>query len=133
MKYLLDTNICIYLMNRTRPKLAERIVLHNPEDIGISAISASELAYGVEKSKQREKASTALAQMLAVIQVLPFDQSAVAAYGRIRAQLESQGNSIGPLDTLIAAHAQALRATVVTNNTREFSRVQDLGVLDWTE
>lgn len=132
MKYLLDTNICVHLMNRTRPNLARRILLYHPEDIFISAITASELAYGAEKSQRRAQAETALARLLAKVAVVPFDRPAAAAYGRIRAELQSRGQPIGPLDTLIAAHAQALRAAVVTNNTREFCRVPDLLVEDWT-
>lgn len=132
MKYLLDTNICVHLMNRTRPDLTRRVLSHHPDDIGVSVITASELSYGVQKSRRRAEAAAALARLLTGVRVLSFEQSAVEAYGRIRAELESRGLPIGPLDTLIAAHAQALRVVVVTNNMREFSRVRDLIVEDWT-
>ena len=132
MKYLLDTNICVHVMNRSRPSLTRRILLQHPEDIVISAITASELSFGVAKSQRKAQSEAALARLLAAVAVAPFDGSAAAAYGRIRADLQSRGEPIGPLDTLIAAHAQALRVAVITNNTREFSRVRDLIVEDWT-
>lgn len=119
-------------MNRSRPNLVRRFLSHHPDDVGVSVITASELSYGVEKSRRRSEASAALTRLLTSVRVLPLEQSAVAAYGRIRAELESRGLPIGPLDTLIAAHAHALGLVVVTNNMREFSRVRGLSAEDWT-
>ena len=132
MRYLLDTNICVYLMNRTRPNLTRRVLEHHPDDLAISVITAAELSYGVAKSKRKAEASAALTRLLASLRVQPFDEAAMVTYGRIRADLEAKGTPIGPLDTLIAAHALALGVAVVTNNTGEFRRVRDLTVEDWT-
>lgn len=132
MRYLLDTNICVYLMNRTRPELAKRVLEHHPDDLAISVITAAELSYGVAKSRRKAEASSALARLLFTLRVQPFDEGAMVTYGNVRAELEARGTPIGPLDTLIAAHALALRLTIVTNNTGEFRRVRDLTVEDWS-
>ncbi|MCP4540569.1 MAG: type II toxin-antitoxin system VapC family toxin [Chloroflexi bacterium] len=131
MKYLLDTNICIYLIKRKPPQVLQKFQAHPAGEIGISAITVAELQFGVQKSQYVEQNQRALQQFLLPLVCAPFDVRAADAYGEIRATLESQGTPIGSLDTLIAAHALSLDATLVTNNLREFSLVPDLQVVNW--
>jgi tRNA(fMet)-specific endonuclease VapC len=131
MKYLLDTNICIYVIRHKPASVLARFNEHAVGDIGISTITVSEMSYGVQKSSRIEQNEQALLQFLAPLIIAEFDFAAALAYGQVRAELESRGTPIGSLDTLIAAHARALGATVVTNNVREFSRVSGLRVENW--
>jgi tRNA(fMet)-specific endonuclease VapC len=132
MKYMLDTNICIDLIrNRSVPAL-QALNQHIVSDIGISAITAAELQYGVHRSSMPDQNEQALEHFLAPLRILDFDYNAAASYGQLRANLERQGTVIGALDMLIAAHALGLGLTVITNNTREFARVPGLTVEDWT-
>ena len=131
MKYLLDTNICIYLIKQKPPEVFERFEQESIGDIGISAITVSELYYGAEKSQQRERNQKALEQFLLPLIIAEFDYRASLIYGKIRAELERKGKSIGPLDTLIASHAVSMDTTLVTNNEKEFSRVKGLRVENW--
>jgi len=130
LHYLLDTNTCIYIINRRPPAVFDRFVGHRFGEIGISSISGAELVYGVAKSgSQRNRG--ALDKFLAPLEILPFDDAAMRCYGDMRAQLESNGTPIGGMDLLIAAHAIALDATLVTNNEREFRRVKGLRLENW--
>ncbi len=131
MKYLLDTNICIYLIKRKPPQVFQQFQIHSVGEIGVSAITVAELQFGVQKSQQITQNQRALQQFLLPLVCAPFDSQATVAYGEIRAALETQGTPIGPLDTLIAAHALSLNITLVTNNTREYSKVPGLQVVDW--
>jgi tRNA(fMet)-specific endonuclease VapC len=131
MKYLLDTNICIALIRQRSPKVVQHLVSLKPGEVGISSITLAELQYGVEKSAFREKNARALEQFILPLEILPFDDSAAVIYGKIRAELERAGQSIGAMDELIAAHAVSLQATLVTDNLREFKRVKGLIVEDW--
>lgn len=132
MKYLLDTNICIYIINERPPGVLERFRQHDIGEIGVSSVTVSELAYGVEKtgSKRNERA---LRQFLIPLDVLEFgdDDGFVAA--SIRVALEKKGKPIGPYDVLIAAHAKARGLTLVTNNEEEFRRVPGLRVQNWVD
>ena len=101
-------------------------------EIGVSSVTAAELHYGAERSSRPEQNLQALGAFLLPLEALAFGAEAAAAYGRVRAALEKAGTPIGPLDTLIAAHAVSLGVTLVTNNTREFSRVPGLEIEDWT-
>ena len=130
MKYLLDTNICIYVINDRSKGIVERFRKHRLGDIGVSTITAAELAYGVAKSDS-ERNRGALERFLLPLEVVEFDHAAALKYGSVRADLERRGRPIGPLDMLIAAHALALGATLVTNNQREFGRVPGLTVENW--
>ena len=132
MKYMLDTNICIYAIKHKPEKVIERLQEHDPSDICISSITYAELYHGVEKSQAVDKNKLALAILLSNIEIKDFDTKAAESYGWIRAELEKAGTPIGPLDTMIAGHAMSLGYTVVTNNTRELSRVTDLNLEDWT-
>lgn len=129
---LLDTNICIYIINARPPEVLARFQGFRLGEIGISSIVAAELAYGIAKSGSTRNRS-ALEMFLAPLEILPFDDKAFWAYGDLRADLERQGKSIGALDTMIAAHALSLDAILVTNNTREFARVSGLRVENWVE
>jgi tRNA(fMet)-specific endonuclease VapC len=130
VKFLLDTNICIYIINARPPHVLERFRREAIGDIGISAITAAELAYGVAKSGSARNRA-ALEKFLAPLEIAAFDAGVFWHYGDIRAELERRGQPIGSLDTLIAAHALALDATLVTNNGAEFSRVKALRVENW--
>lgn len=129
--WMLDTDICIALIKRQPLELIGRLKKHKPGDVAISSITLAELCFGVSKSRQAEKNRTALDQFLIPLEILAFDDAAAESYGRIRAALETDGTPIGPLDTLIASHAVSANATIVTNNVREFSRVEGLRVENW--
>ncbi len=132
MILLLDTNTCIYLIKQHLPEVLRKFNEYVVGDIGISSVTAAELHFGVQKSQRPEENRRALEQFLLPLTVADFDENAAAAYGHVRAQLEKQGTPIGPLDTLIAAHAFSLDLTLVTNNVREFERVPGLEVENWT-
>lgn len=129
---LLDTNICIYIINAKPPAVLARFHQFRLGEIGLSSVVAAELAYGVAKSGSARNRS-ALEMFLAPLEIMPFDEHAIWAYGELRADLERRGQSIGSLDTMIAAHALSVKAVLVTNNTREFSRVKDLSLENWVE
>ena len=131
MRYMLDTNICIFIIRKKSQKVLDRLMKHEPEDICISTITYAELMHGVEKSGAVERNRAVLTQLLSNIEIMNFDDKAAQEYGMIRAKLELQGNPIGPLDTMIAGHARSLGYTLVTNNTKEFHRVENLIVEDW--
>lgn len=131
MKYMLDTDICIYLINKRPPKVLDRFHRHEIGDIGVSSVTVAELAYGVAKSGS-ERNRTALEGFLLPLEIADFDRNAAWKYGEIRGTLEHAGKLIGPYDMQIAAHALALGCTLVTNNLREFQRVRDLRVENWT-
>ena len=129
---MLDTNVCIHVIRRRPPAVLRRFEEYEVGEVGVSSVTAAELFYGAEKSAVPEQNREALSRFLLPLEVLAFGDEAAAAYGRVRAALEKAGTPIGPLDALIAAHAVSLGVTLVTNNTREFSRVPGLEVEDWT-
>jgi tRNA(fMet)-specific endonuclease VapC len=129
MKYLLDANAVIALLNDAKSKTARRARRHKPGDVGISAIVAHELYYGAYKS-QRIARNVALVDSLQ-FEVLEFDQEDARQAGEIRALLALRGSPIGPYDVLIAGQAKARKLTLVTRNTAEFARVHDLRIEDW--
>jgi tRNA(fMet)-specific endonuclease VapC len=131
MKIMLDTNICIYIINRRPAAVLKRFQFFRIGDIGISAITLAELEYGAAKSTQPRRNREALGQFVSPLELAPFDPPATAAYGTIRAALEKRGLRIGAMDMLIAAHAVSLHATLVTNNEREFERVPGLRLENW--
>ena len=131
MKYMLDTNIIAYAINKRPEVVLARLTAHDPEDVCISAITLAELEFGVCKSSKPEQNRLALMAFLAHIQVLPFDADAAREYGDIRQTLSKQGSLIRANDLLIAAHARAKGLTLVTNNEREFSRVDRLTIENW--
>ncbi len=129
---LLDTNICIYIINAKPPEVLANFHRFRLGEIGISSVVAAELAYGVAKSSSARNRS-ALEMFLTPLEILPFDDKVFWAYGDLRADLERQGKSIGTMDTMIAAHALSLDAILVTNNTREFARVGGLRLENWVD
>jgi len=131
MKIMLDTNICIYIIKRQPAAVLKHFIEYQVGDICISAITLSELRYGVAKSTHRDKNAKALAEFIVPLEVVPFDEAAALAYGDIRSNLEKAGTPIGSMDMLIAAHAVSLGIPLVTNNTREFLRIPVLNVIDW--
>jgi tRNA(fMet)-specific endonuclease VapC len=132
MKYMLDTNICIYCIRRSPQKVFRRMQDREIGDVGISAITYSELQYGVANSSNSDRNSIALAEFIAPLEVLDYTGEIAETYGSIRSTLKRKGKLIGPLDLLIAAHALHLESTLVTNNVREFSRIPGLKIENWT-
>lgn len=131
MKFLLDTNICIYLIKQKPLKVLQKFNAYQVGDIGVSSITVAELEFGVQKSQFPSKNQIALAQFLLPLQIADFDHGAAVIYGNIRATLAKRGTPIGSLDTLIAAHALSLKVTLITNNLKEFSRVPNLKLDNW--
>ena len=130
MMYLLDTNICIYLINHKPQQVFERFRQYQLGQLAVSSITASELAFGVEKSGS-ERNKRALKKFLSPLEILPYDEQAVWHYAQLRHDLQSKGQTIGSLDMLIAAHALALDVVLVTNNTKEFERIERLKLENW--
>ena len=130
MKYMLDTNICVFLM-KNRLEVVARYERNKPSGIAISSITLSELQFGVYNSALPEKNGANLLRFLLGVVVLDYDSAAADEYGRIRAYLRRKGTPIGELDMLIAAHAKARGLIIATNNTREFERVDGLHLEDW--
>jgi tRNA(fMet)-specific endonuclease VapC len=136
VKYLLDTDTCISLLDSREPEKQERILRRldrtAPTDVALSTITVSELAFGVENSRFRKANAAALDTFLLDFSILPFDEKASRETGKVRAELEKRGQRIGVMDTMIAAHARSLAMTVVTNNTVHFSKVGGLKVENWS-
>lgn len=133
MKYMLDTNTCIELIRRRSPNLVKRLTSLKVGDVGVSAITVAELQHGVSKSQSPEQNLAALEQFLLPLAIADFGFDAVTAYGPIRAWLERKGTPIGSMDLLIAAQAVSLDVTLVTNNVKEFTRIPQLDVEDWSK
>lgn len=130
--YMLDTDTCSYIMRRSNEALVKRLARVPVSDICISVITKSELLYGVEVSPKRRQDEAALDAFLLYVEVLDFPDKASLHYAKIRADLKARGVLIGANDLLIAAHARSLGLTLITNNTREFRRVRDLSIENWT-
>lgn len=133
MKYLLDTNICIYIIKKKPPEVFARLRAQSVGEVGISTITCCELEYGVAHSSDPGRNRLALLEFLAPLELMALGPEIAPIYGEIRSRLTRAGKPIGPLDHLIAAHAISLKATLVTNNTREFARVPDLRVENWAQ
>jgi tRNA(fMet)-specific endonuclease VapC len=133
MRYLLDTNICIYIIKRSPPDVYERFRRLHVGDIGVSAITYCELQFGVARSSKPNENQLALNEFLSPLEVLDFPAGAASAFGEIRAHLQRVGTPIGNFDLLIAAHARHQGLTLVTNNLEEFKRVPGLKVENWVE
>jgi len=133
MKYMLDTNICIYAIKGDPIGVFRHLQKCSLGDVCISVVTYAELTYGVEKSMAKERNRLALTLLLSNIEIMDFNSDAAESYGKIRADLESQGKTIGPLDMMIAGHAKALDCTLVTNNTKEFERISGLMLENWAQ
>ena len=130
IRYMLDTDICTYIINKKPANVAARFRKEPFGTIGISSVSASELAFGVTKSGST-KNRQALELFLSPLTVLPFDESIIWTYGSVRTEVEKSGTPIGAMDLMIAAHALSLNACLITNNVNEFQRVNRLQVENW--
>lgn len=131
IKYMLDTNIGIYIMNRRPIEVINQFKQFDIGEIGVSTITVSELRYGAAKSKNREVNQQRVDAFLLPFEIMPYDEIAADSYGHIRWQLEKRGEMIGPLDLLIAAHAVSRDLVLITNNEREFKRVENLKLENW--
>lgn len=131
MKLMLDTNICIAIIKQKPKDILQKFSAYQIGDICISSVTLAELRYGVAKSQFVEKNQSALDEFILPLEVADFDEPATQYYGILRAMLEKQGTPIGPLDTMIGAHALSLDVALVTNNTKEFSRIIGLKLVDW--
>lgn len=131
MKYLLDTNICIYIIKQKPISVKKRFQQYELGEILISSISVAELSYGAAKSSYPEKNQQALLQFLAPLELLDFDYAAALQYGHIRAKLEQLGTPISGMDMQIAAQALGQNITLITNNTKEFQRIDGLNLENW--
>lgn len=131
MIYILDTNIISYIIKNKEFSLIDKFETISKEHrIGVSSITVAELYYGVRK-KDSQKLEALVSEFLLPLERYSFDENAAFEYGKIRVNLESKGNIIGPNDLLIAAHTKSLDAVLVTNNVKEFNRVENLVVENW--
>ena len=133
MKFMLDTNTCIYIIKRKPPNVIERFRQTEISQIGISSITLSELLYCVSKSSKPEQNKIALMQFVAPLEILPYDDEAAQYYGDLRAHLEKQGTRMGSLDMLIAAHALSIACTLITTNEKEFIRIPNIKIDNWVK
>jgi len=131
--FMLDTNICIYIIRKKPEQVLRRLKNARISDIGVSSITLSELEYGAAKSSRPDQNKIALAEFLAPLEILAYDDMAAQEYGKNCESLERHGTPIGSMDMLIAAHALSLNCTLVTNNEREFSRVASLKIENWAK
>ena len=131
MKWMLDTDTCIAVIKK-HPVALKKLRGKSIGQVGLSSITLGELAFGAAKSSRPGEAHDALGEFLLALEMAPFDERTAMRYGEIRASLERRGRPIGPLDTLIGSHAHTLDVILVTHNTREFSRIEDLSLEDWT-
>ena len=130
-RHMLDTDISSYIMKRSNEAVLARLQTVAVTDVCISVITKSELLYGVEVSPRKQKDQLALDAYLRHVEVLEYPDEAALHYAQIRAALKAGGSMIGANDLFIAAHARSLGLTLVTNNTREFGRIQDLRLENW--
>lgn len=133
MRYLLDTDICIYIAKKKPVRVLARLEQMKPGDVGMSIVTYLELVYGAWKSQAMEANLARIEQLEVLIPAQPLGTGAARHYGRLRAELEAAGTPIGGYDLMIAAHALSLGLTLVTNNVREFSRVRGLRLSNWAE
>ena len=133
MKVMLDTNTCIAIIKRKPPQVLKRLNDYKVGEIGISWVTLAELEFGVAKSQHQEKNQAALDEFVLPLEIANFNRELARVYGRMRAALEKKGTPIGSLDMMIGAHALSLGVTLATNNTREFSRIKGLTVIDWLD
>jgi tRNA(fMet)-specific endonuclease VapC len=131
--FMLDTNICIYIIKKRPDNVLKKFSSLNLMDVCISSVTFAELMYGVEKSQYPHKNKTALEEFILPLEIMPFDDEAARYYGHLRAYLEKNGMPIGPMDLMIAAHAQSISAILVTNDEKEFKRISELKVENWVK
>jgi tRNA(fMet)-specific endonuclease VapC len=130
--YLLDTNICIFLIKKKNPSLIEKLKKYYKKGIFISSLTLAELEYGVENSDHKEKNRLSLIEFLIIFEILNFEQKDTQSYGMIKSDLRKSGKMIGAIDALLAAQAISRNFIFITNNTKEFERIKNLRIEDWT-
>ena len=131
MLYLLDTNTCIYFLNRSSERIISQFKKYSPSEITLSSITVAELFYGAEKSKARKKNWAVVEDFVSNFDILPFDEKSCQIYAKTRASLEKAGVPIGPMDLLIASISLANNFVLVTNNIKEFRRIKGLKLENW--
>ena len=131
--YLLDTNICIYIIKKKPADVLKTLKTKSKKDIYVSSITIAELEYGIAKSQFPEKNKIALIEFLSIFNILPFDDADAVDFGEIKKELEKKGKIIGPMDLLLAAQAKSRKLILVTNNTKEFERVEGLKIENWLQ
>jgi len=131
--YLLDTNICIYIIKKKPSDVLKTLKTKSKNDIYISSITIAELEYGVAKSQFPEKNKIALIEFLSIFNILPFDDTDAVNFGIIKLELEKKGKIIGPIDLLLAAQAKTKKLILVTNNVKEFERIEGLKIENWVK
>jgi len=131
--YLLDTNICIYIIKKKPSDVLKTLKTKSKNDIYISSITIAELEYGVAKSQFPEKNKIALIEFLSIFNILPFDDTDAVNFGIIKSELEKKGQIIGPMDLLLAAQAKTKKLILVTNNVKEFERIEGLKIENWVK
>jgi tRNA(fMet)-specific endonuclease VapC len=131
VKYFLDTDTCIYALNNRRPNVGKRLVSKDPSEIGIPSIVKAELYYGANKSNRAGEVFTALENFLLPFQIVPFCEKSAVFYGELRSKLEAKGEPVGPNDLILASTAKANGAVLVTNNQKEFSKIEGLLLENW--
>ncbi len=130
--YLLDTNICIFAIDKMSPKLLDKLKSQSKRGIYISSLTVAELEFGVQNSQQPESNRLALLRFLSIFDILNFDSCDAVDYGRLKVRLKRKGKIIGPIDMLLAAQAVNKNMIFVTNNVSEFARIDELKIEDWT-
>lgn len=131
--YLLDTNICIYIIKKKPPEVLATLQTKSKSGIAVSSLTVAELEYGIEKSEAKEKNRISLIELLSIFTIIPFDDKDAVEYGRIRTDLERKGTVIGDIDMLLAAQARCKELIFVTNNSKEFDRVENLRLENWVD
>ena len=129
--YLLDTNTCIYFLNRSSEKIISKMKSLSPSNIKLSSITVAELFFGAEKSKAQKKNRTIVQGFIGNFELIPFDEKCCQNYAKIRATLEKSGSPIGPMDLLIASITITHNLILVTNNVAEFKRIKGLNLENW--
>ena len=131
MIYLLDTNTCIYFLNRSSERIISQFKRLSPSEIKLPSITVAELFYGAEKSKAKKKNQAIVENFVSTFEIMPFDEKSCKIYAQIRASLEKSGIPIGPMDLLIASICLANNFVLVTNNIKEFGRIKGLKLENW--
>ncbi len=131
--YLLDTNICIYIIKKKPPEVLRKLKSKSLDDIFISSITVAEMEYGAAKSEFPEKNKISLIEFLSIFNILPFDDKDAVEFGIIKADLSKKGKIIGPMDLLISAQAKSRKLILVTNNVKEFERIPSIRIENWVK
>lgn len=133
MRFMLDTDTCVFLIRKSPASVLKKLTSLKPGDVGVSVVTLAELEYGVAKSSKQNVNAEALSEFCVPLEIAGFGEKAARSYGEVRAALERAGTPIGSMDMMIGSHALSLGVTLVTHNTREFSRIEGLKLADWVK